>query len=102
MGDLAWAYNERGQYNEAKSFYQTALNLRRQVLGDNHPDTIATMENLATIQENLQRYGCRAESSELLSVAETEGEKEESGSLWEVMRRRVGKLRISRFSRRQE
>ncbi|UZP35205.1 hypothetical protein NXS19_003021 [Fusarium pseudograminearum] len=101
MWDLVGAYNEQGRFNEAESLYQTVLNLRRQVLGDNHPHTIATMENLATIQENLQRYGCRTESSKLLSVVETGGEKEGLRSLWEVMRRRVGKLRISKSSRRQ-
>ncbi|QPC76889.1 hypothetical protein HYE68_007641 [Fusarium pseudograminearum] len=101
MGELAWVYNRQGRYNDAESLYQIALNLRRQVFGDNHPDTIEAREHLALAQEKLQRHSYRAESSKLLSVVEKEGEKEGPGSLWEVMRKRVGKLRISRSSRRQ-
>ncbi|KAM0355575.1 hypothetical protein ACHAP4_007556 [Fusarium culmorum] len=100
MRGLAWIYNFQGRYNVAESLYETVLNLRQQVLGDNHSTTIATMKDLAIIQEKSQRHCRRTESVEVLAVAEAEGGKQGYRSPWEVIRRRVGKLRISRSSRR--
>ncbi|CEF74699.1 unnamed protein product [Fusarium graminearum] len=90
MADLALIYKRQGRYNDAESLYQTVLDLRRQVLGDNHPKTVRSMQHLAIVQDNLQRHGCR-----------TGGKKQGPGSLWEVMRRRVARLRILRSSQKQ-
>ena len=41
----AW---KAGRYNEARSFFQDDLDVRRRVLGDEHPDTLSSINNLAS------------------------------------------------------
>ena len=37
--------------------YEQALQLRREVLGDAHPDTLTSLNNLAALYESQGRYG---------------------------------------------
>ena len=45
--DLAWALLQQGRVNEAESIERTLLETQRRVLGPEHPDTLATAEELA-------------------------------------------------------
>ncbi|KAJ7713488.1 hypothetical protein B0H16DRAFT_1621076 [Mycena metata] len=49
MGNLATSYSDLGEHQKAKE-------LRKQVLGDNHPDTLHTMSNLAISYSDLGEY----------------------------------------------
>ncbi len=40
-------YDSQGRYAEAEPLYARALQLRREVLGERHPNTIASLNNLA-------------------------------------------------------
>ncbi|GKU06587.1 unnamed protein product [Fusarium langsethiae] len=99
---LANVYYEQGRHNDAESLFRIALDLNRQVLGDSHPNTINTRDRLAHVQEMLQHCRSPTKSAESFAEAEMEGRKERFRSLWEVMRKKVGKLRISRSSQGQK
>jgi tetratricopeptide (TPR) repeat protein len=43
----------RGQYRQARTLYEQTLAGRQQLLGDDHPDTLQSMHNLADIHRNL-------------------------------------------------
>ena len=43
LGSLVWL---KGQYEEAKVLYLAALEGRRRVLGEEHKDTLATLNNI--------------------------------------------------------
>ncbi|KXX73750.1 Nephrocystin-3 [Madurella mycetomatis] len=45
-----------GKYGEAEQMQRQALELRKKVLGEEHPDTLGSINNLATILGNLKRY----------------------------------------------
>ena len=52
MANLTVTYYNQKRYNEAKKLEVDVLNLRREILGDKHPDTILAGENLtATYKE---------------------------------------------------
>ena len=44
---LAWALRDMGRYAEARDLDQDTLARRRRVLGEDHPDTLASASNLA-------------------------------------------------------
>ncbi|MEU0521932.1 tetratricopeptide repeat protein, partial [Streptosporangium sp. NPDC006007] len=54
---IASTTNHQGRYHLAESGYRTALNLRRQKLGEEHPDTLTSRNNLATVLRDLGRLG---------------------------------------------
>ena len=48
MYDLTNSYNElKGKYQEAELLYKECFEKRKSILGENHPDTLNTMNNLA-------------------------------------------------------
>ncbi|CCI31016.1 Similar to tr/Q7NLR0/Q7NLR0 (fragment) [Microcystis sp. T1-4] len=46
---MAELYRVQGRYSEAEPLYQQALAIRKQQLGDNHPDTATSLNSLATL-----------------------------------------------------
>ena len=46
---LADALSRVGQYGEAEPLYRACLAVRKETLGDKHPDTLASMNNLAIL-----------------------------------------------------
>nr|NCR60363.1 CHAT domain-containing protein [Microcystis aeruginosa LL13-06] len=44
------------RYSEAEPLYKEALAIRKQQLGDNHPDTATSLNNLAALYESQGRY----------------------------------------------
>jgi eukaryotic-like serine/threonine-protein kinase len=49
MNNLANIYSEEGKYAEAEPLYRQTLEMRRRVLGAEHPDTLQSMSNLAIV-----------------------------------------------------
>jgi CHAT domain-containing protein len=47
---------QQGKYNEAIPLAEQALAIRKQQLGDNHPDTATSLNNLAGLYESQGRY----------------------------------------------
>jgi len=47
MNDLADLYRSQGKYALAEPLLSKALEVRRRVLGPEHPDTLLVMSNLA-------------------------------------------------------
>ncbi|SLM38770.1 violaceus kinesin [Lasallia pustulata] len=45
--DLAATYHQQGRSKEAEEIYVEVLELRKEVLGEKHPDTIHSMADLA-------------------------------------------------------
>ncbi|KAK1992665.1 hypothetical protein LX36DRAFT_559999, partial [Colletotrichum falcatum] len=62
--NLASTYSELGRLDEAVEMEKDVLNTRRQSLGNDHPDTITTMYNLAI---TLTRQGHHEDSLSLQS-----------------------------------
>jgi len=58
--------NERARYNEAEPLYEQGLQIRRKVLGEEHPNTATSLNNLAGLYESQGRY---AEAEPLLRQA---------------------------------
>lgn len=54
--DLALALAGLDRRNEAVEHYSTALEIRRRVLGESHPDTTFSLTNLATLLTQMGRY----------------------------------------------
>ncbi len=55
MNNLALTYKELGQLEEAERLQTKTLKLRREVLGEHHPDTLISMNNLALTYKELGR-----------------------------------------------
>jgi tetratricopeptide (TPR) repeat protein len=57
---LTWRYamtlRSDGRYNEAEELFVQVMETRKGVLGDEHPDTLASMENLASTYRNQGRW----------------------------------------------
>ena len=51
-GDL----KEKGEYEEAKVFYLAALEGRRRVLGEEHKDTLATLNSMRVVLQIVKDY----------------------------------------------
>jgi len=56
MNNLAGLYESQGKYDEAEPLYVECLRMRREVLGDNHPDTLSSMNNLAVLYKSQGKY----------------------------------------------
>jgi tetratricopeptide (TPR) repeat protein len=52
----AWYADEMGQYEAARAMNQSALEARKKVLGREHPDTLASMNNLALVLDSQGKY----------------------------------------------
>ncbi len=57
MNNLALLYESQGRYGEAAPLCKEALQLRKKVLGKEHPDTLISMNNLAELYKSQGRYG---------------------------------------------
>ncbi|MCU0570153.1 MAG: tetratricopeptide repeat protein, partial [Oculatellaceae cyanobacterium Prado106] len=56
----------QGRYSEAEPLYLQALEIRRSQLGNDHPYTASSLNNLATLYYSLDRY---AESAAYMEQA---------------------------------
>jgi hypothetical protein len=53
MNNLAVARRNLGDLQGARDLHEQTLAARRRVLGADHPDTLLSMSNLATVRHNL-------------------------------------------------
>jgi tetratricopeptide (TPR) repeat protein len=53
---LALVLSHQGKYEEAEEMHRQALRLRETVLGKEHPDTLTSMNNLASVLSNQGKY----------------------------------------------
>ena len=67
MDGVASAYYGQGKYAQAEALYSQTLEIRRRVLGPEHPDTLNSMNNLAS--EGYIPQGKYAQAETLLSQA---------------------------------
>jgi CHAT domain-containing protein/tetratricopeptide (TPR) repeat protein len=63
---LAGLYRAQGRYPEAEPLYQHVLEVRERVLGKDHPQTLMSVNNLATVYNDQGRY---REAEQLLERA---------------------------------
>jgi len=54
--NLAELYQSQGKYDEAEPLYVECLRMQREVLGDNHPDKLISMNNLAGFCQSQQKF----------------------------------------------
>ena len=54
MNNLANTYYNQGKYRDAEALYKQCLDKRKVVLGENHPHTLSTMNNLAKTTSKIQ------------------------------------------------
>ncbi|KAI1159510.1 P-loop containing nucleoside triphosphate hydrolase protein [Nemania serpens] len=54
--NIAESYSILGKYNNAEQLYWQTLQLREEVLGREHPDTLASMNNLALVLNSQGKY----------------------------------------------
>jgi hypothetical protein len=47
---MAMALDSQGKYDEALGIYEEVLNIQERVLGAEHPDTLMTINNMASIK----------------------------------------------------
>jgi tetratricopeptide (TPR) repeat protein len=52
----AWYANDMGQYEAAREMNQSALEARKKVLGREHPDTLMSMNNLASVLDSQGKH----------------------------------------------
>ncbi|NEQ48649.1 MAG: tetratricopeptide repeat protein, partial [Leptolyngbya sp. SIO3F4] len=57
LNNLAGLYDNQGRYGKAEPLYEQALEMRKRLLGDNHPDVAASLNNLARLYTNQGRDG---------------------------------------------
>ena len=56
MSNLGVVRAEQGRFQEAEELYQRALQIRREALGDEHPDVQQTLRNIGRLQERVAQY----------------------------------------------
>lgn len=56
LNNLAGLYRATGRYSEAEPLYQQALELRKRLLGDNHPAFATSLNNLAGLYKSTGQY----------------------------------------------
>ncbi len=54
--ELARIYERWGKYEKAFPFYQQALDIRKKILGDDHPTTAASLNNMGGLLESMGEY----------------------------------------------
>jgi tetratricopeptide (TPR) repeat protein len=55
LNNLAGLYESQGRNSEAEPFYIQALEMRKGLLGEEHPDVAASLNNLARVYESQGR-----------------------------------------------
>ena len=56
LSNLGAAYRELGEIKEAKPLIKRALNIRKEIFGDNHPDIANSYNNLAGLYIQQGQY----------------------------------------------
>ncbi len=56
FNNLAGLYDSQGRYPEAEPLLLQALDLYKQLLGDNHPQVALSLNNLANLYQYQGRY----------------------------------------------
>ncbi|NEO97585.1 MAG: tetratricopeptide repeat protein [Symploca sp. SIO2E9] len=56
LNNLANLYQSLGRYEQAEPLYLQALDLRKRLLGEQHPDVASSLNNLAALYQFLGRY----------------------------------------------
>jgi tetratricopeptide (TPR) repeat protein len=56
LNNAGWYLYERGLYGQAEPLYQRALTVQERVLGPEHPHTLRTIHDLATLYRNQGKY----------------------------------------------
>ena len=56
LNNLAYLYNLQGRYDQAEPLYLQALELRKRLLGEEHPNVAASLNNLAELYRTQGRY----------------------------------------------
>ncbi len=56
LNNLAALYDSQGRYTEAEPLYLQALDLKKRLLGDNHPSVATSLNNLAGLYDSQGRY----------------------------------------------
>ena len=64
--EVAMTYSNLGQHNAAEKLHVVALNANKQAMGEEHPSTLLSMNNLAPTYSHLGRYN---EAKELFCQA---------------------------------
>ncbi len=57
MNNLADIYQTQGKLILAKELYEKSFELLKKVLGEKHPDTIMSLNNLASIYHDIGQLG---------------------------------------------
>ena len=55
LGTLAWELQSQGKFDEAEPLYREALEVSREMLGDRHPDTLTSMNDLGLLVDGQGR-----------------------------------------------
>ena len=56
MYNLALALTKQGEHDAAEDLFLMTLERRRQTLGEEHPDTLASMHDLGSVYHDQDRY----------------------------------------------
>ena len=56
FNNLAGLYHNQGRYDDAEPLYLQALDMRKKLLGDEHPDVASSLSNLAGLYHLQGRY----------------------------------------------
>ncbi|MDB9444940.1 tetratricopeptide repeat protein [Anabaena sp. CS-542/02] len=56
LNNLGYIYYSQGRYDQAEPLYLQALELRKRLLGDNHPHVATSLNNLALLYSSQGRY----------------------------------------------
>ena len=56
LNNLANIYESQGRYRKAEPLYMQALELRKRLLGEEHPDVAQSLSNLACLYGSQGRY----------------------------------------------
>ncbi len=54
--NMAWVLSKQGKYEEALQAYQEVFDKTKDLLGPEHPDTLATRNNMALVLSNQGKY----------------------------------------------
>jgi hypothetical protein len=55
MNNLALTFGNQGRWNEAEKLHVVVMETTKRVLGDEHPDTLSSIANLASTFRNQGR-----------------------------------------------
>jgi tetratricopeptide (TPR) repeat protein len=76
---MALLYLDQKRYSEAESLFERVLDARHQVLGLEHPDTIAVLDSLGRLRLEQQRYA----DAEVVLRPALDSKKKKSTDTWD-------------------